>query len=67
MTKQAHYEYRMVYIDDDRKRVNDTMQKRAEDGWELVSGSAVSYEERATVRLRYVMYWRRPRADEYDV
>jgi hypothetical protein len=62
MHSGARYEYRMSYVDDNRKRVNDTMQKRAEDGWELVSGSAASYQEGVVVRIRYIMYWRKPMA-----
>jgi hypothetical protein len=49
----------MTHVDDNTKQVNERLNKRAEDGWELVSGSAVTYQERGFSRIRYVTYWRR--------
>ena len=47
-----------------QKKVNESMETWANAGWELVSGTATAFTVHmvATPFIRYVMYWRKPRA-----
>jgi hypothetical protein len=71
MTNQARYEYEVDSAEDERAS-NTLMKKRAEAGWELVSGSIGTWTSNEGPfvgsvapwhwRLTYVMYWRKPTA-----
>jgi hypothetical protein len=66
MTNRAQYEYHVNTVVDSHRLVNHAMNTWAEAGWELVSGTAVSWVGKvppATAPMRhisYITYWRRP-------
>jgi hypothetical protein len=46
------------------------MKEWADAGWELVSGTGMSYEVSSgvagTIHIRYIMYWRQPTVESAD-
>lgn len=62
-------EYEVSSVDNNQAQVNAHMREMAELGWDLVSGSAITFPvtKKEAVRIdvnewqtRFVMYWKRP-------
>jgi hypothetical protein len=73
MNTKTTYEYRVSWVDDDKGEVETLMKLWADDGWELVSGSACPWVSKdhsypgeppklQVWHAKFVMYWRKEKA-----
>lgn len=59
---EQQWEYTVTQQEDDIESAQLMLDNAAEDGWELVSGTAVTYRTGKTEprnHVRYVQYWRK--------